>query len=69
MKHFKLNIEHKFIPVADICIALVPKEDYETVAKAFRHALNDAHIEFDVIVADDCQMIAKKKGFSFSISE
>lgn len=69
MKHFKLNIEHKSVPVADICIAQVPEKDYETVAKAFCHALVDTHIEFDEIVTDGRQMVAKKKELSFSISE
>lgn len=69
MKHFKLNIEHKFIPVADICIDQVPEKDYEKVAKAFGHALIDTHIEFDDIVTDGHQMVARKKELSFSISE
>lgn len=69
MKHFKLNIEQKSIPVADICIAQVPRKDYEAVTKAFCHALVDAHIEFDEIITDGRQMVAKKKELSFSISE
>lgn len=69
MKHFKLNIEHKSVPVADICIAQVPEKDYEKVAKAFGHVLIDTHIEFDEIITDGRQMIARKKELSFSISE
>lgn len=69
MKHFKLNIEQKSVPVADICIAQVPEKDYEKVAKAFGHALIDTHIEFDEIVTDGRQMVARKKELSFSISE
>lgn len=69
MKHFKLFVELKSVPVADLCIAQVPEKDYETVAKAFAHALVDTHIEFDEIIADGRQMVAKKKEFSFSISE
>lgn len=69
MKHFKLKVEYKPVPVADLCIALIPEKDYEAIAKAFRHALNDAHIEFDVIVVDGCQMVAKKKVPSFLVSE
>ena len=69
MKHFKLNIEHKSVPVADICIAQVPEKDYKIVAKTFGQALINAHIDFDEIVADGRQMVAKKKELSFSISE
>lgn len=69
MKHFKLNIEQKSIPVADVCIAQVPEKDYAKVAKAFGYALIDTHIEFDEIVTEGRQMVARKKELSFSISE
>ena len=69
MKHFKLNVEKKSVPVADICIAQVPEKDYEAVAKAFVHALVDNHIAFDYIDGTNTMLIAKKKEVSWSISE
>ena len=38
MKHFKLNIERKIIPVADLCIAEISEEDHNSVIKAFNQA-------------------------------
>ena len=69
MKHFKLNIEQKSVPVADICIAQVPEKDYEAVAKAFIHALIESSIAFDYVERTNTMLIAKKKELSFSISE
>lgn len=69
MKHFKLNIEHKSVPVADICIAQVPEKDYEAVAKAFIHTLIESSIAFDYVERTNTMLIAKKKELSFSISE
>ena len=69
MKHFKLNIEHKSVPVADICIAQVPEKDYEAVAKAFIHALVDNHIAFDYVERTNKMFVAKIKEVSWSISE
>lgn len=69
MKHFKLNIEQKSVPVADICIAQVPEKDYKKVTRMFCHALIDTHIEFDEIITNGRQMVARKKEFLFSISE
>ena len=45
MKHFKLNIERKPIPVADLCITGIPKEEYISVVKAFNSTLNDKQKE------------------------
>ena len=69
MKHFKLNIEHKSVPVADICIAQVPEKDYEAVAKAFIHVLIESGIAFDYIERTNTMLVAKKKEVSWSISE
>ena len=69
MKHFKLNIEHTAIPVADLCITEIPKEEYISVVKAFNSTLNDNHIYFDYIVKEDQMLVAKKKEVSWSISE
>lgn len=69
MKHFKLNVEKKSVPVADICIAQVPEKDYEAVAKAFVHALVDNHIAFDYIERTNTMLVAKEKEVSWSISE
>ena len=69
MKHFKLNIEHKSVPVADICIAQVPEKDYETVAKAFIHALIESSIAFDYVERTNTMLVAKIKEVSWSISE
>lgn len=69
MKHFKLNIETKFVPVADLCIAQIPVEDYAIVMKTFAHALVDCHIDFDVIEKENQTLVAKKKTISWSITE
>ena len=69
MKHFKLNIESKFVPVADLYIAEVPKEDSEVVIQAFIHVLINNHIDFDVIHEENHTLVAKKKTTSWSISE
>lgn len=69
MKHFKLNIETKFVPVADLCIAQVSTEDYVTVMKTFAQALVDCHIAFDIIEKENQTLVAKKKTISWSISE
>ena len=69
MKHFKFNIEHKFVPVADLCIAQSPEKDYNSVAKAFAFALVDCHIAFDTIEKEGQMLIAKKKETSWSITE
>lgn len=69
MKHFKLNIEPKFVPVADLCIAQVPAEDHITAMKTFAHALADCHIDFDIIEKENQTLVAKKKTISWSITE
>lgn len=69
MKHFKLNIETEFVPVADLCIDQLPAEDYATVIKTFAHALVDCHIAFDIIENENQILVAKKKTTSWSITE
>lgn len=69
MKHFKFNIEHTAIPVADLYISRVPKKEYASVIKAFARILNDCHIDFDIIEKEDQMLIAKKYESSWSISE
>lgn len=69
MKHFKLNIEHTTIPVADLCITGISEKDRISVVKDFVRTLNDNHIYFDYIVKEDQMMVAKKKEVSWSISE
>lgn len=69
MKHFKLNVEKKSVPVADICIAQVPEKDYEAVAKAFIHALIESSIAFDYVERINTMLVAKEKVVSWSISE
>ena len=69
MKHFKLNIESKFVPVADLCIAQVPEEDHSIALKAFAHTLIDCHIAFDIIEKENQMLVAKKYESSWSISE
>ena len=69
MKHFKFNIEHRFVPVADLCIAQAPTEDYATILKVFACTLNDSHIAFDTIELEKQTFVAKKKETSWSISE
>ena len=69
MKHFKLNIERKIIPVADLCIAEIPEEDYNSVIKAFTQALIDFHIPSDYIEEKDQKLVAKRIVTSWSISE
>ena len=69
MKHFKFNIEHHFVPVADLCIAQVPEEDHAIALKAFAHALVDCRIVFDIIEKENQTLVAKRKNTSWSISE
>ena len=69
MKHFKLNIEHTAIPVADLCITGISEKDRISVIQDFVHTLNDNHIYFDYIVKEDQMLVAKKKEVSWSISE
>lgn len=69
MKHFKLNIKHTAIPVADLCITGISEKDRISVVKDFVRTLNDNHIYFDYIVKEDQMMVAKKKEVSWSISE
>lgn len=69
MKHFKLNIERKIIPVADLCIAEISEEDHNSVIKAFTQALIDFHIPSDYIEEKDQKLVAKRIVTSWSISE
>ena len=69
MKHFKLNIKYTSTPVADLDISKVPEKDFDSVAKAFVHALVDSHIAFDYIDGTNTMLVAKKKEVSWSISE
>ena len=69
MKHFKLNIERKIIPVADLCIAEISEEDHNSVIKAFNQALIDFHITSDYIEEKDQRLVAKRIVTSWSISE
>ena len=69
MKHFKLNIERKIIPVADLCIAEISEEDHNLVIKAFNQALIDFHIPSDYIEEKDQRLVAKRIVTSWSISE
>ena len=69
MKHFKFNIESKFVPVADLCIAQAPTEDYATILKVFARILNDNQIDFDTIELERQTFVAKKKETSWSITE
>ena len=69
MKHFKLNIKYTAIPVADLCITGIPKEEHISVMKDFNSFLNDNHIYFDYIVKEDQMLVAKRKEVSWSISE
>ena len=69
MKHFKFNIEHKLVPVADLCIAQSPEKNYNSVVKAFAFALVDSQIAFDIIEKEGQMLIAKKKETSWSITE
>ena len=69
MKHFKLNIETKFVPVADLCIAEISEEDHNSVIKAFNQALIDFHIPSDYIEEKDQRLVAKRIVTSWSISE
>ena len=69
MKHFKLNIERKSIPVADLCIAEISEEDHNSVIKAFTQALIDFHIPSDYIEEKDQMLIAKRIVTSWSISD
>ena len=69
MKHFKLNIERKTIPVADLCIAGISEEDHNSVIKAFTQALIDFHIPSDYIEEKDQKLVAKRIVTSWSISD
>lgn len=69
MKHFKLNIERKIIPVADLCIAEISEEDHNSVIKAFTQALIDFHIPSDYIEEKDQKLVAKRIVTSWSISD
>ena len=69
MRHFKLNIERNYIPVADLCIAGISEEEYNSVVKAFTQALNDCHIPFDFFEQKGEMLIAKRIVVSWSISE
>ena len=69
MKHFKLNIERNYIPVADLCIAGIPEDDYNSVVKVFTKVLNDCPIPFDFFEKKDDMLIAKRIVVSWSISE
>ena len=69
MKHFKLNIERKIIPVADLCIAEISEEDHNSVIKAFTQALIDCHIPSDYIEEKDQKLVAKRIVTSWSISD
>ena len=69
MKHFKLNIESKFVPVADLCIAQAPTEDYAIILKVFARILNDNQIDFDTIELERQTFVAKKKITPWSITE
>ena len=69
MKHFKLNIERKSIPVADLCIADVARTDYPLVMQTFSDALHDRHINFSIIVIEGQMLVAKKQVVSWSVSE
>lgn len=69
MKHFKLNIESKFIPVADLCIAQVSKKDYNSIVEAFAFILVNNQIPFDTIEKEDLMLVAKKEETLWSISE
>ena len=69
MKHFKFNIEHKLVPVADLCIAQSSEKDFNSIVKAFAFALVDSQIAFDIIEKEGQMLIAKKKETSWSISE
>ena len=69
MKHFKLNIERKTIPVADLCIAGISEEDHNSVVKAFTQALIDFHIPSDYIEEKNQMLVAKRIVTSWSISE
>lgn len=69
MKHFKLNIETKFVPVADLCIAQVSKKDYNSIVETFAFILVNNQIPFDTIEKEDLMLVAKKEETSWSISE
>lgn len=69
MKHFKLNIETKFVPVADLCIAQVSKKDYNSIVEAFAFILVNKQITFDTIEKEGQMLVAKKEETSWSISE
>ena len=69
MKHFKLNIERKSIPVADLCIAEISEEDHNSVIKAFTQGLIDCHSPSDYIEEKNQMLIAKRIVTSWSITE
>lgn len=69
MKHFKLNIESKFVPVADLCISGVLEEDIIDIQILFAKTLVNCHIAFDIIEKENQMLVAKKKTTSWSITE
>lgn len=69
MKHFKLNIERNYIPVADLCIAGILEDDYTLVAEAFANTLRDCNIAFNFFEKEGDMLVAKKIVTSWSISE
>ena len=69
MKHFKLNIERNYVPVADLCIAGILEDDYTLVAEAFASTLRDCHIAFNFFEKEGDMLVAKRKVTSWSISE
>ena len=69
MKHFKLNIERNYVPVADLCIAGILEDDYNSVAEVFANTLRDCNIAFNFFEKEGDMLIAKKIVTSWSISE
>ena len=69
IKHFKLNSKSTYIPVADLCVADVTRPNYSSVVKAFAHALDDYHIDFDCIDIEGQMLVAKQTVTSWLISE
>ena len=69
MKHFKLNIENKFVPVADLCISGVLEEDIIDIQILFAKTLVNCRIAFDIIEKENQMLVAKKKETSWSITE
>ena len=69
MKHFKLNIENKFVPVADLNISGVLEEDIIDIQILFAKTLVNCRIAFDIIEKENQMLVAKKKTTSWSITE